>query len=197
MLVSCQDSRVAYPCWYMLKQQLLAFEKATTNCKVTKVGKGVSAPIQHGYTDSLSRVDSDLPFFQTSGVQEAFERFDLQQVGFLPETFDHCIWTAYLWFRAERGQITGDSFRSLASDAERSCVPRLPGTHRDLSGFEAFGISYFTRWDLGLVGGTGAGRWLDGLIASWWWRICSWEACKLCANWCGPFISGMDMLDFI
>lgn len=34
------------------------------------------------------RVDSDLPFFQTSGVQEAFERFDLQQVGFLPETFD-------------------------------------------------------------------------------------------------------------
>lgn len=75
----------------MLKQQLLAFEKATTNCKVTTVGKGVSAPIQHGYTDSLSRVDSDLPFFQTSGVQEAFERFDLQQVGFLPETFDHCI----------------------------------------------------------------------------------------------------------
>ena len=95
MLVSCKDSRVAYPCWYMLKQQLLAFEKATTNCKVTKVGKGVSAPIQHGYTDSLSRVDSDLPFFQTSGVQEAFERFDLQQVGFLPETFD-IIWPLHL-----------------------------------------------------------------------------------------------------
>ena len=95
----------------MLKQQLLAFEKATTNCKVTKVGKGVSAPIQHGYTDSLSRVDSDLPFFQTSGVQEAFERFDLQQVGFLPETFAFELHTD----SEPRGEIAGDSFSSEAS----------------------------------------------------------------------------------